>query len=146
MHWLIALLTDTGMRLSESCGQTREDIIIRGELPHPFAARRSRFGVLQTWPPSALRTGWLPSKIGAYDNGAEFRASIQTFAHYLCDGQRVLLLSVTSRGHVPCQYRWRASGIKLFDPPTMLHCRQLLSCLCIDGAHEKHARGQDCPR
>ena len=44
-------------------------------------------------------------KIGAYGNGAEFRASIPTFAHYLCDGQRVLLLSVTSRGHVPCQCR-----------------------------------------
>jgi len=34
MRWLIALLSDTGMRLSEACGLTREDIIVRGELPH----------------------------------------------------------------------------------------------------------------
>jgi integrase len=34
MRWLIALLSDTGMRLSEACGLTREDIIVSGELPH----------------------------------------------------------------------------------------------------------------
>jgi len=28
---------------------------------------------------AAMMTGWLPLKIGAYDNGAEFRASIQRF-------------------------------------------------------------------
>ena len=34
MRWLVALLSDTGMRLSEACGLTREDIIVGGELPH----------------------------------------------------------------------------------------------------------------
>ncbi len=41
--------------------------------PYPLCAP-SRFGMM---------AGRLPSKIGAYDNGAEFPASIPTFAHYL---------------------------------------------------------------
>ena len=40
MRWLIALLSDTGMRLSEACGLTREDIIVRGELPHLLVRSR----------------------------------------------------------------------------------------------------------
>ena len=31
----------------------------------------------------SMMSGRLPSRIGAYDNGAEFAASIPTFAHYL---------------------------------------------------------------
>jgi len=34
MRWLIALLSDTGMRLSEACGLTREDIILQDQNPH----------------------------------------------------------------------------------------------------------------
>jgi len=41
--------------------------------PYPLCAP-SRFGMM---------AGRLPSKIGAYDNGAEFTASTPTFAHYL---------------------------------------------------------------
>jgi len=41
--------------------------------PYPLCAP-SRFGMM---------SGRLPSKIGAYDNGAEFPASTPTFAHYL---------------------------------------------------------------
>jgi len=41
--------------------------------PYPLCAP-SRFGMM---------AGKLPSKIGAYDNGAEFRAATPTFAHYL---------------------------------------------------------------
>ena len=41
--------------------------------PYPLCAP-SRFGMM---------AGRLPSSIGAYDNGAEFKASTPTFAHYL---------------------------------------------------------------
>jgi len=41
--------------------------------PYPLCAP-SRFGMM---------AGRLPSKIGAYDNGAEFKAATPTFAHYL---------------------------------------------------------------
>lgn len=41
--------------------------------PYPLCAP-SRFGMM---------SGRLPSRIGAYDNGAEFPAAIPTFAHYL---------------------------------------------------------------
>ena len=34
MRWLIALLSDTGMRLSEACGLTREDIVLRDLNPY----------------------------------------------------------------------------------------------------------------
>ena len=44
MRWLIALLSETGMRLSEACGLTRKDIILRDASPHllvrPHAWRR----------------------------------------------------------------------------------------------------------
>jgi len=35
---------------------------------------------------ASLLTGLLPSRTGVYDNAAEFRAEIPTFAHYLRDG------------------------------------------------------------
>jgi len=34
MRWLIALLSDTGMRLSEACGLTHEDVILQDDHPH----------------------------------------------------------------------------------------------------------------
>jgi len=40
MRWLIALLSDTGMRLSEACGLTREDIILQAENPHLLVRSR----------------------------------------------------------------------------------------------------------
>lgn len=33
-RWLVALISDTGMRLSEAVGLVREDIVLEGELPH----------------------------------------------------------------------------------------------------------------
>ena len=43
-------------------------------------------------------------------------------------------------GHASCQCRRRALGIKLFDPPTMRHCRQRPLYQCKGGVHAKHAR------
>ena len=34
LRWLIALISDTGMRLSEAAGLTIEDIVLDGEIPH----------------------------------------------------------------------------------------------------------------
>ena len=34
LRWLIALLSDTGMRLGEAVGLTKEDIILRHDMPH----------------------------------------------------------------------------------------------------------------
>ena len=43
-RWLIALLSDTGMRLSEALGLTMEDIKLNEEIPHvniiPNSARK----------------------------------------------------------------------------------------------------------
>ena len=41
MRWLIALLSETGMRLSEACGLTREDIILRDPNPHLLVRPRA---------------------------------------------------------------------------------------------------------
>ncbi|MGF6511143.1 choline-sulfatase [Paraburkholderia sp. 32] len=51
--------------------------------PYPLCAP-SRF---------ALMSGRLPSRIGAYDNAAEFPASVPTFAHYLRDAGYYTCLS-----------------------------------------------------
>jgi len=40
MRWLIALLSDTGMRLSEACGLTREDIVLSKVVPHVLVRPR----------------------------------------------------------------------------------------------------------
>jgi len=34
VRWLIALLTDTGMRLAEAVGLPLADVVIDGEIPH----------------------------------------------------------------------------------------------------------------
>src|SRR5215217_4007121 len=42
---------------------------------------------------ASLMTGRLPSRIGAYDNAAEFSSEVPTFAHYLrCAGYRTALV------------------------------------------------------
>jgi integrase len=44
MRWLIALISDTGMRLGEAAGLLKEDIILEDEVPHvrliPYSWRR----------------------------------------------------------------------------------------------------------
>ena len=52
---------------------TRSTVFENAYCPYPLCAP-SRAGMM---------TGRLPSKIGAYDNGSEFRAATPTFAHYL---------------------------------------------------------------
>ncbi len=52
---------------------SRATVFENASCPYPLCAP-SRFGMM---------TGRLPSKIGAFDNGAELPASVPTFAHYL---------------------------------------------------------------
>ena len=33
-RWLVALISDTGMRLSEAAGLAREDIVLDADIPH----------------------------------------------------------------------------------------------------------------
>ena len=44
MRWLVALLSDSGMRLGEAVGLVKSDIILDGDIPHvnisPHAWRR----------------------------------------------------------------------------------------------------------
>ena len=33
MRWLIAVLSDSGMRLAEAVGLTKEDVVLEGDVP-----------------------------------------------------------------------------------------------------------------
>ena len=39
MRWLLALISDTGMRLSEAAGLARDDIMLDGPTPHIIVRR-----------------------------------------------------------------------------------------------------------
>ena len=47
IRWLIALLSDTGMRLAEACGFLTEDLIIDADIPH-LATRSHLWPLLET--------------------------------------------------------------------------------------------------
>ena len=67
MRWLIALISDTGMRLSEAAGLRREDIVLNDDVPHvvvrPYPWRTLKTAASERKIPLVGASFWAASRI-----------------------------------------------------------------------------------
>ncbi len=83
MRWLLALISDTGMRLSEATGLANDDIVLGMDLPHiivrPHPWRRLKTKSSARPIPFVGTALWAAQRLAQHD-------SSYAFQHY-CDGQ-----------------------------------------------------------
>ena len=82
-RWLLALISDTGMRLSEAAGLARDDIVMDTEIPHiklvPHPWRRLKTKTSERLVPLVGASLWAAKRLKEHD-------STYAFPRY-CDGQ-----------------------------------------------------------
>jgi integrase len=75
-RWLIALISDTGMRLSEACGLLTSDICLDGEMPHITVVahpwRRLKTGSSSRQIPLVGFSLWAAKRVGLSPSGFAF--------------------------------------------------------------------------
>ena len=75
-RWLIALISDTGMRLSEACGLLTSDICLDGEMPHITVVthpwRRLKTGSSSRQIPLGGFSLWAAKRVGLSPSGFAF--------------------------------------------------------------------------
>ena len=76
MRWLVALLSDSGMRLGEAVGLVKSDIILDGDIPHvnisPHAWRRLKTKGSQRCVPLVGKALWAASRAKEDASGSSF--------------------------------------------------------------------------
>ena len=79
-RWLIALISDTGIRLAEACGLLAEDIIINHQIPH-LVIRPHHWRVLKT-ESSTRKVPLVGASLWAAQNLAKDTSSLFAFPRY----------------------------------------------------------------
>ena len=86
MRWLIALISDTGMRLSEAAGLHKEDIVLHNHVPHvvlkPHPWRTLKTAASERKIPLVGAAYWAAERIVAHSNDTNF-----AFPRYNRSGQ-----------------------------------------------------------
>ena len=76
MRWLVALLSDSGMRLGEAVGLIKSDIILDGDIPHvnisPHGCRRLKTRGSQRCVPLVGKALWAASRAIEGASGSSF--------------------------------------------------------------------------
>ncbi|MEY8880084.1 tyrosine-type recombinase/integrase [Donghicola sp. XS_ASV15] len=75
-RWLIALVSDTGMRLAEAAGLTRSDIVLNGVVPHAVVQehpwRRLKTASSARKVPLVGEALWAAQRIVSADSGSKY--------------------------------------------------------------------------
>ena len=76
LRWLISLLSDSGMRLSEALGLTKDDIKLNNPIPHirviPHPWRRLKIRTSERYIPLTKETEWACMRILEHNNDSIF--------------------------------------------------------------------------